>query len=406
VRPARVSGSDAPELNYFANRRGFLKSNSRGTKGEDSMKSTVPIPDHLLRRVELTVSCHDADELPRVENAGGFAKHKGHDVQIMHNGIRVLRGGYYGEWTADIIQRLRGVHEPQEEKAVAAVFERLAAKPQSDEPLVCVELGSFWAYYSLWFLEEFNDGRVVCLEPDPAYLQVGVTNFALNDRQGTFLPGAVGSVADTDTDFIAESDGLSRVTRLYTLESLMAETRLDRVDVLFVDIQGAEVPLLEGAQQLLRSGKVRFIVVSTHDMATTGSSLTHRYAEQLLVTAGAHIICEHSVPESFSADGLIVASFFEADKDMVVDISFARAIDSCVGEWEPRIDELTHLLEQERDKSQALNARLSAELEHVRALRESTSWRITSGFRWLSARARPRPSPKFVKVEPDAGNPQ
>jgi hypothetical protein len=54
---------------------------------------------------------------------------------------------------------------------------------------------------------------------------------------------------------------------------------------------------------------------------------------------------------------------------------------------------LTHLLEQERDKSQALSARLSAELEHVRALRESTSWRITSGFRWLSARARRRQTP-------------
>ena len=369
------------------------------------MKSTVPVPEHLLRRVELTVSCHDADDLPRVKNAGEFANHSGHEVQIMHNGIRVLRGGYYGEWTADIIRRLRGVHEPQEEKAVAAVLERLALNP-SDEPLVCVELGSFWAYYSLWFLEEFTDGRVVCLEPDPAYLSVGVTNFALNERHGTFLPGAVGSAPDTDVDFVAESDGESRATRLYTLESLMSKTSLSHIDILFVDIQGAEIPLLEGAQELLRSGKVRFIVVSTHDMATSGSAMTHRYAEQLLVSAGAHIICEHSVPESFSADGLIVASFFDGDKDLMVDVSRARAIESCVGEWEPRIDEAMKLLEQEQRTSEALSARLATELEYSRALRESTSWRMTSVFRWLSARARRCFSPKPAIAEPDAGNPE
>ncbi|CAB4890675.1 MAG: FkbM family methyltransferase [Actinobacteria bacterium] len=364
----------------------------KSQNGDNPMKSTVSVPDHLLRRVELTVSCHDADDLPRVENAGEFARHNGHEVQIMHNGIRVLRGGYYGEWTEEIVRRLRGVHEPQQEKAVAAVLDRLVLNPNSDEPLVCVELGSFWAYYSLWFLEEFTNGRVVCLEPDPAYLQVGVTNFALNERHGTFLPGAVGLSSDTDAEFVAESDGKSRVTRLYTLESLMKETSLSHVDILFVDIQGAEIPLLEGSQELLRSGKVRFIVVSTHDMGTSGSAMTHRYAEQLLVSAGAHIICEHSVPESFSADGLIVASFLDGDKDLIIDVSCARAIETCVGEWEPQIEHL--------------RARLSAELEYSRALRESTSWRMTSVFRWLSERVRRLTAPTTGIAKPLSGNPE
>jgi hypothetical protein len=172
----------------------------------------------------------------------------------------------------------------------------------------------------------------------------------------------------------------------------MSETNLSHVDILFVDIQGAEIALLEGAQELLRSGTVRFIVVSTHDMATSGSAMTHRYAEQLLVSAGAHIICEHSVTESFSADGLIVASFLDGDKDLIVDISYARAIDSCVGEWEPQIE--------------AVSARLSAELEHSRALRESTSWRMTSVFRWLSARVRRVAAPTPAIAQPGAGNPE
>jgi hypothetical protein len=157
---------------------------------------------------------------------------------------------------------------------------------------------------------------------------------------------------------------------------------------------------------LLKSGQVRFVVVSTHDMATSGSPMTHRHAEQLLVSAGAHIICEHSVPESFSADGLIVASFLDDDTDMVVDVSFARATDSCVGEWEPRIDEVLTRLEEERRNSQALSALLSAELAHSRALRESTSWRITSPFRWLSASIRRQRAPMSAKDVRVADNPE
>jgi len=35
------------------------------------------------------------------------------DMQIMHNGILIKRGSYHGEWMSEIIQKLRGHHEPQ-----------------------------------------------------------------------------------------------------------------------------------------------------------------------------------------------------------------------------------------------------------------------------------------------------
>ena len=366
------------------------------------MATSPPIPDHLRRRIELTTSCRDADELPRVVGAGEFSTHLGHEIQLMHNGVRVVRGGYYGEWMAEIIQRLKGVHEPQEEKAVAAVFSRLAADTRPEAPLVCVELGSFWAYYSLWFLDVFNDGRVVCLEPDPNFMSVGVANFALNNRTATFLSGAIGSPAGGTLDFVAESDGATRPTRLYTLDSLMGEAKLAHIDVLFVDIQGAEIALLESSQDLLRSGAVRFVVVSTHDMDATGSPMTHRHAEALLRSAGAHIVCEHSVSESVSADGLIVASFDPVDIDMAVEISRARAIDSCYGEWEPRLQQILEKLEQveaQREHARHRAAEATREIDevreklaepqhHVRALRESTSWRLTAPLRWVRARWR------------------
>lgn len=354
--------------------------------------------------MELTTSCRDADGLPRVAGAGGFSRHGGHDVQLMHNGVLVKRGGYYGDWTAEIIERLEGVHEPQEEKAVAAVLERLAQQPRSSDPPVCVELGSYWAYYSLWFLNDFPAGTAVCLEPDPNFMQVGVTNFALNNRSGTFIAGAVGTPADSLVDFVSVSDGLSRPTKLYTLSSLMLEAGLERVDILFVDIQGAEISLLESAQDLLRTGAIRFLVISTHDIGTTGSAMTHRHAEALLVAAGAHIVCEHSVTESFSADGLIVASFDERDADVTVEFSRTRAIESGDGEWEPRYDALMgQLANVEALYTEAQNRASQAELEcrqlreqlatssaDAAAMRQSRSWRATAPLRRVRALLRRR----------------
>lgn len=338
------------------------------------------MPPDERRRIDLTTSCHDSDDLPRHPKAGQFDEHKGVEVQYMHNGIRVVRGGYYGDWMAEIIQRLKGVHEPQEEKAVAAVLSRLRNSRDAEKLPVVVELGSFWAYYSLWFLEDFNDGHAICLEPDPANLEIGIRNFQLNNRTGTFISGVVGDRADTTIDFVAESDGISRPTRVYSLRSLMTEAAIDHIDILFVDIQGAEQDLFTNAQSVLTSGLVRFVVVSTHDLDISGSPMTHRDVENLLLQAGAHIVCEHSVSESFSGDGLIVASFSRDDVDFDVSLSRARAVDSLFGEWEPRLESALKKL-AELEKHADSRHESDAGSNRVRELKDSLSWRLASRLR-------------------------
>jgi SAM-dependent methyltransferase len=80
------------------------------------------------------------------------------------------------------------------------------------------------------------------------------------------------------------------------------------------------------------------MVVSTHHHSISGDPLTHQRALAQLTEAGAHIITEHSVAESFSGDGLIVASFDDRDRDLVVEVSRARAKDSLFGEPEVELD--------------------------------------------------------------------
>lgn len=63
----------------------------------------------------------------------------------------------------------------------------------------------------------------------------------------------------------------------------------------------------------VEEGLLRFVVISTHHASISGSPTTHEDCLRQLEHLGATILREHTVGESFSGDGLIVASFHAAD---------------------------------------------------------------------------------------------
>src|SRR6476646_8671915 len=97
----------------------------------------------VQRRIDLTTSCRDADAISKVAEAGAIVERDGTRAQVMHNGVLVEEGCYYGAWMTEIIRRLRGHHEPQEEAAFQLLVERLRADPPAQPAMI--ELGSFWA---------------------------------------------------------------------------------------------------------------------------------------------------------------------------------------------------------------------------------------------------------------------
>jgi FkbM family methyltransferase len=251
----------------------------------------------------------------------------------MHNGLQVEAGGYYGDWMAEIIRVLRGHHEPQEE----AVFDRIVRRRSAEGgPAVMIEFGSFWTYYGLWFCRSIPSARVIAVEPDPVYLGVGRRNAMLNDFSSavTFLPAAIGECPGQTMSFRAESDGQEYIVEQCDLASVMRTGDIDHVDLVLADVQGAETILLERATDVLAAGRVRFLVLSTHHHSISGDPLTHQRALATLTQLGAHVICEHTVGESFSGDGLIAVSFDERDRDLVIEVSRARSRDSLFGELE------------------------------------------------------------------------
>lgn len=301
--------------------------------------------DDDQRRIDLTVAVRDTDAIPKVPDAGEVTERDGVPVQVMHNGIVVREACYGGPWMTEIIRELRGHHEPQEELAFHTVLERLAS--DTPEPTM-VELGSFWAYYSLWAKHVIPATRLVLVEPDAANLEVGQRNLELNGLEaGVTLHAAIGRDHDTTATVIWESDGLRHKNRQISIDGLMRECRLERVDLLVCDVQGAEVDALRGAARALAERRIRFLVVSTHHYKISRDPLTHQRCLQLLQDAGVHIIAEHSVPESCSGDGLIVASTDSRDRDLHAPITIGRARDSLFGELEwdlARARNLRHLV--------------------------------------------------------------
>lgn len=311
-------------------------------------------------RVAMTVSCRDTERIAKVYGAGGvFLRPDGTRVQRMHNGLEVLAGGYHGEWMSEVIRQLQGHHEPQEE----LLFHSVVSFPGAvrTDP-VMIELGAFWSYYSLWFRLIHPRARNILVEPDPGALSVGCRNFALNGFECEHLEAASG-VHNAEIPFLCESDRVTRQVRTISIDGLLPELGLERVDLLHADIQGAELSMLSGAEQSIRDGRLNWLFVSTHHHSISGDPLTHPRCLEWLRDHGATIIDEHSVSESYSGDGLIVAVFGQPPRGMTLP-PITRNVPSRSLFRETEYD-LAEMAEE--------NARLRQEIERLRVAKAAPS---------------------------------
>jgi FkbM family methyltransferase len=307
----------------------------RETAYDTLMRPVSPWVKNAAERAEMTVACDDAEGIPRVPNAGASMSVDGVEVQIMHNGLLVKKNGYQGEWQATTIEALRGVHEPQEEKVFYEVLKR--STPGS----TILELGSWWSYYSMWFVKSVKNGKAICCEPDPVNMELGKSNARLNSlkvgKDMFFYHCAAGSKNDKTVTFENEDKTKNRV-KIRTVDSIVKERGLEKLEILHLDIQGAEFDALQGAIQTISQNKLRFIFISTHHYSISGNPLMHQKCLEFIKSRGGNIISEHTVLESCSGDGLIVASFDEQDADFKVEVSLQHSNDSLFRAYEYDID--------------------------------------------------------------------
>ncbi len=243
-------------------------------------------PTYQMQRAMRTISGTDSDYIPKIVGAGEIFKDGDVAYQLMHNGIKVHLNSYYGKWTNDVIWGLKGHHEPQEEKCFYEVLKYIP------ENATMIELGSFWAYYSLWFAFSIKGAKNYLIEPDLKRLEVGKKNFALNNKFGVFKRGYIGNVVDRDPD-ISGAESI-------ILDDFIEKEGIDHINILHADIQGSEFDMLKTLKKHLI--KIDYFFISTH-----GFGPIHASCRKFLIENNYIILAEHSEQESCSGDGLIVA---------------------------------------------------------------------------------------------------
>ena len=206
----------------------------------------------------------------------------------------VVKDVYYRFWSTEIARYLRGVHEPQEERVLFEVMRHAPAGA------AMIELGAYWAYYSAWFGKVVPNARMFLVEPSPHAIAAGMRTFELNGLRGTFIPAGIGGLEFGDIQ--AREDRSFVDVLAISIDEIMARHTIDRVFIVHCDTQGSELAALRGAQRSMAEQRIGYFFISTHDDKTL-----HKQCIDLLTNSGFSIIAQHTMAESFSYDGLIVA---------------------------------------------------------------------------------------------------
>jgi FkbM family methyltransferase len=172
-----------------------------------------------------------------------------------------------------------GQYEPQETALVQAIL-----KPG----MTFVDVGANWGYFTMLAAHHVEKkGRVICLEPDPRLFTVLKENISVNHLdQVTALPIAAGSRSGWLTlagyDESGGNFGLSRVVNqssgsdqtfqvaAQTLDEVFRQESLEVVDLVKMDIEGAESQALLGMQQSLANQRVHRLLLELHPAQLAG----------------------------------------------------------------------------------------------------------------------------------------
>jgi FkbM family methyltransferase len=152
-----------------------------------------------------------------------------------------------------------------------------------EDPQFIIDLGANIGLSSAFFATKYPTAHIIALEPD-------ADNFALLVENTAAFSGCVecvnaaawssdGHVALNRTDErgqalgswgIQVAEGAIADVRSIRIDSLLHEYRWPRIDILKIDIEGAEKALFEGQPRGWLE-KVRFIMVETHERFCPGS---------------------------------------------------------------------------------------------------------------------------------------
>ena len=236
---------------------------------------------HWNKRIELVKECSENKLITK--NVESTQIKSG--LLRMYNGLLIHPYSYYGKPALQLLLENNTVHEPQEEY----IFQKVISTIKSDA--LMVELGSYWSFYSLSFLKEAERGKALLVEPTIPNLAFGNYNLEINKEKATTFAGLV-----------SNREGITKnATPIIRLDSFFKKRKIEFIDILHSDIQGAEYEMLEGLGEFIKQKKIGYFFISTH------SNDIHNDCLSLLVQHEYEILFSIDLDESFSFDGIIVS---------------------------------------------------------------------------------------------------
>jgi hypothetical protein len=268
---------------------------------EDASHCSLTQWDEWRDRVSL---CSDIHKIPKVINAGEIIDKEGTSCQVMHNGVLIHTGCFHQTGMTNLIQALKGHAGPQEDTLFHQALNYIGAGG------TMIEVGSFWAYYSLWFNKRISKAKNIMIEPVPLKLEIGQLNFELNNFAGEFINGYIGDSYNASSLFRDDVAHMSHTIPQLSIDWLMDKYALDSLDILHANIVDQliraehpdyDIPLLLGAEKSLKSNKINFIFLSVRENWQTAPII------EKLKSYDYHILEEFHANESFWNDGLVLA---------------------------------------------------------------------------------------------------
>lgn len=187
-----------------------------------------------------------------------------------------------------------GCYEPQETALVRAVL----------RPGMCfVDVGANWGYFSLMAAYLVGEtGRVISLEPDPRLFSKLRENLAANHlEQVTALPiaaaGSRGSLTMLSYNEDGGNFGMSQVVARLpasetcfrvsanSLDSILSQQKIGPIDLLKMDIEGAEAMAIAGLWKSLSARRIKFLLLELHPTALLDQGSSTQAVVEILRTA-------------------------------------------------------------------------------------------------------------------------
>ena len=144
------------------------------------------------------------------------------------------------------------------------------------QPKTIIDAGAHIGFASIYFARRFPEARILAVEPSPAnfeLLQYNVGGYPNVRAIHGALWGESGKIGLVDnsnfTDISVGPDGGEQVPA-YTVPDLMRIAEIDRIDLLKMDIEGAEREVFSGNAFWLAN--VSTLILETHDMLREGCS--------------------------------------------------------------------------------------------------------------------------------------